>query len=142
MASSAEVQAAAACTSLEEVLLTVRLERYIEPLQRAGLDLDALLRVQSKDELKRYGLKLAPAAKLFGVAQTMRAARERDMQRGFDASGAAATGAEKSSLATLLFESKPRTPADFQKTIKKGMEKSWAELTQEERFAARRLGWK
>eukprot|EP01043_Picozoa_sp_COSAG02_P072712 COSAG02_NODE_13819_length_1343_cov_1.669614_1_plen_359_part_10 len=148
MASAAEVQAAARCNSLDDLLLTVRLEAYTKPLQRAGLDLEGLLRVQSKDHLKqRYGLKLAHAAKLFCVAQRMRSERQKTMHRSSHGPETAATS-NRPSLASLLFESRPRTPADFQQTEKleekprrKGKDKSWAELKQDERFAARRLGW-
>ena len=62
MASAAEVQAAARCNSLDDLLHTVRLEGYAKSLQSAGLDLEGLLRVQSKDDLKQqYGLKVAHA---------------------------------------------------------------------------------
>lgn len=162
MASVAEVEAAARCNSLEDLLLTVRLDRYAEALRLAGLDLEGLLRVQSKDELKqRYGLKLAPAAQLFRVAQAMRSERERTLQRRSPAAvldgtipadpeprqshrpaaEPAATSTDTSSLAAILFGSTPRTPADYRQTIRVGKDKRWAELTKEEKFAARRLGW-
>jgi len=83
-ADAIEMKKAAECSSLEELLLVVGLELYSEALQAAGfVDLDGLVdlaEMGKKESLSRIGLRAGAAAKLFGVAQMMRAAREQDVR--------------------------------------------------------------